>query len=98
MMHAMTSPYFVINGNVIEESVKVKYLGHIICNDDDMMRQRRQLYVQGNVISRRFHMCSVEVKNMLFSYFLYTHVYMPVMVEVHCIELAQVEGGIQQCL
>ena len=26
-------PFFVINGNVIEESVKVKYLGHIICKD-----------------------------------------------------------------
>ena len=60
-------------GNVIEESLKVKYLGHIICNDltddDDMMRQRRQLYAQGNVISRRFHMCSVEVYNMLFRTF-----------------------------
>ena len=53
--------------------VKVKYLGHIICNDlsddDNMMRQRRQLYAQGSVISRRFHMCSVEVKKMLFRTF-----------------------------
>ena len=32
-------------------------------DDDDMMRQRRQLYAQGNVLSRRFHMCSLEVKN-----------------------------------
>ena len=58
---------------MIEESVKVKYIGHIICNyltdDDDMMSQRRQLYAPGNVISRRFHMCSVEVKNMLFRTF-----------------------------
>ena len=54
-------------------ALNFKYLGHIICNDltddDDMMRQRRQLYAQGNVISRRFHMCSVEVKNMLFRTF-----------------------------
>ena len=46
-MHAITTPSFVINSNVIEESVNVKHLGHIICNDlsddDDMMRQRRQL-------------------------------------------------------
>ena len=34
-------------------------------DDDDMMRQRRQLYAQGNVLSRRFHMCSLEVKNVL---------------------------------
>ena len=64
-MHAITTPSCAINGNVIEESLKVKYLGHIICNDltddDDMMRQRRQLYAQGNVISRRFYICSVEV-------------------------------------
>ena len=45
-MHAITTPSFVINGNVIEESVNVKHLGHIIydlSDDDDMMRQRRQL-------------------------------------------------------
>ena len=74
IMHALTTHYFVINGYVTEESVQVKYLGHIICNDlsdddDDMMRQRLQLYAQGNVISRRFQ-------------FLYTNVHVPVMVEV----------------
>ena len=35
----------------------------------DMMRQRRQLYALGNVLSRRFHMCSIEVKNTLFRSF-----------------------------
>ena len=30
-------------------------------DDADMMRQRRQLYALGNVLSRRFHMCSIEV-------------------------------------
>ena len=34
---------------------------HILTNDmtdgADMMRQRRQLYALGNVLSRRFHMC-----------------------------------------
>ena len=72
MMHALTTHAFVINGYVIEESVKVKYIGHIICNDlsdDDMMRQRLQLYAQGNVIFRLFQ-------------FLYTYVHVPVMVEV----------------
>ena len=34
-----------------------------------MMRQRRQLYALGNVLSRRFHMCSIEVKNTLFRSF-----------------------------
>ena len=62
MAHAPTA-VFTVNGSIIGESDKVKYLGHIICNDmsddDDMMRQRRQLYAQGNVLSRRFHMCSL---------------------------------------
>ena len=48
-------PSFIVNGDVIPESEKVKYLGHIICSDlsddEDMMRQRRHLYAQGNVIS-----------------------------------------------
>ena len=72
MAHA-APPVFTVNGSIIGESDKVKYLGHIICNDmsddDDMMRQRRQLYAQGNVLSRRFHMCSPEVKNVLFRTF-----------------------------
>ena len=36
----------------------MKYIGQIICSglsdDEDMMRQRRHLYAQGNVISRKF--------------------------------------------
>ena len=40
-------PSFIVNGDVIPESEKVKYLGHIICSDlsddEDMMRQRRHL-------------------------------------------------------
>ena len=58
MAHA-APPVFTVNGSIIGESDKIKYLGHIICNDmsddDDMMRQRRQLYAQCNVLSRRFH-------------------------------------------
>ena len=54
------SPSFIANGDVIPESEKVKYLGHIICSDlsddEDMMRQRRHPYAQGNVISRSYHM------------------------------------------
>ena len=61
-----------MNGDVIPESEKVKYLGHIICSDsddEDIMRQRRHLYAQGNVISRSLHMCSIAVKNTLFCTF-----------------------------
>ena len=72
MRHAVRHS-FIVNGDVIPESEKVKYLGHIICSDlsddEDMMMQRRHLYAQGNVISRTFHMCSIAVKNTLFRTF-----------------------------
>ena len=71
-MH-VPSPSFAVNETVICEVAKVKYLGHVIANDmshmtddADVMRQRRQLYALGNALSRRFHMCSIEVKNSLF--------------------------------
>ncbi len=55
-MMNVVRPSFIVNGDVIPESEKVKYLGHIRCSDDeDMMRQRRHLYAQGNAISRSFH-------------------------------------------
>ena len=67
------SPSFAVSDIAIGEVAKVKYLGHVITNDmtddADMMRQRRQLYALGNVLSRRFHMCSIEVKNTLFRSF-----------------------------
>ena len=53
------SPSFAVNDITIGEVANVKYLGHVITNDmtddADMMRQRRQLYALGNVLSRRFH-------------------------------------------
>ena len=71
-MH-VPSPSFAVNDTVIGEVAKVKYIGHVITNDmtddADMMRQRRQLYALGNVLSRCFHMCSIEVKNTLFRSF-----------------------------
>ena len=69
MRHAVC-PSFIVNGDVIPQSDKVKCLGHIICSDlsddEDMMRQRRYLYAKGNVLSRSFHMCSIDVKNTLY--------------------------------
>ena len=49
-----------------------KYLGHYITDDlsddDDINRQRRTLFVQGNIILRKFNniMCSLGVKLTLF--------------------------------
>ena len=64
-------PKFSLFQQVITEVDKVKYLGHFICSnrtdDEDMWRQRRQLYMRGNSLIRRFHMCTWETKITLFS-------------------------------
>ena len=63
-------PDFSLNSKRLVECEDVKYLGHIITNtlrdDKDILRQRRVLYAQGNMLVRKFHMCSVEVKIQLF--------------------------------
>ena len=69
----VVAPLFKVNDSIIPEVSHVKYLDHFISNDGiddlDIMRQRRQLYVQGNMLTRRFHMCSLDVKNTLFRTF-----------------------------
>ena len=53
----------------------MKYLGHVIRNDlnddDDILRATQQLYCQGNVLLRSFHMCSLGVKLSLFRTYCY---------------------------
>ena len=64
-------PVFTLNGKIIDESDTVRYLGHILCNSGkdgkDIMRQCQQLYARGNVLLRKFHMCSMSVKIQLFN-------------------------------
>ena len=65
-------PLYTLNGEVIKEVESVRYLGHIISNDGskydkDIMRQCQQLYARGNVLLRKFHMCSMDVKVKLFN-------------------------------
>ena len=66
----LTFPDFHLSGNVLSVSVKTKYLGHFMTDqmsdDDDMYRQRRMLYAQANMLVRKFHFCSEEVKISLF--------------------------------
>ena len=46
------------------------YLGHILSfdgsDDNDIQRQCGRVYARGNSILRKFHMCSTEVKIVLF--------------------------------
>ena len=64
-------PLYTLNGEVIKEVDSVRYLGHIISSngkdDKDIMRQCQQLYARGNVLLRKFHMCSMDVKVKLFN-------------------------------
>ena len=54
---------FKLNGIILHVVASYKYLGHYITDflsdDDDINRQRRTLFVQGNIILRKFNMCSL---------------------------------------
>jgi hypothetical protein len=62
-----------LNGEQLKIVARTKYLGHFITNDlsdhTDIARQCRQMYVQGNTLIRKFHMCSIDVKVRLFKTF-----------------------------
>ena len=61
-----TNPKFKLNGIILHVVASYKYLGHYITDDlsddDDINRQRRTLFVQGNIMLRKFNMCSLCVK------------------------------------
>ena len=63
-------PAFYLSGQTMCVSKSTKYLGHIITatleDDEDMSRQRRMLYVQANMLVRKFHHCTTDVKVNLF--------------------------------
>ena len=64
-------PNVYLNREVILQVDSVKYLGHHRTNDlhDDLdiRRQSRAINVRGNILFRKFHMCSVSVKLKLFN-------------------------------
>ena len=66
-------PEFFLNDSLIPLVNNMKYLGHYLCNTGsdalDIDRQRKKIYVQGNSLIRKFHMCSVDVKLTLFQSF-----------------------------
>ena len=63
-------PTFTLNNEHVPTVDSFKYLGHILStngsDDLDIQRQRKKIYAQGNSILRKFKMCSIEVKVMLF--------------------------------
>jgi len=69
----LTFPSFTLNDEMINVCDVVKYLGHMMTDDftddKDIYRQCRKLYAQGNMLVRKFHMCTIEVKVSLFRSF-----------------------------
>ncbi len=63
-------PSFLLSDRSLDVVKRVRYLGHIInedlCDDDDIQRQCCKLYAQANMLARRFHMCTDDVKVSLF--------------------------------
>ena len=63
-------PDFYLCGAKLNVCTEVMYLGHFftedLCDDKDISRQCRKLYAQGNMLVRKFHMCSPDVKSALF--------------------------------
>ena len=66
-------PKFVLSSSILPVCSEIKYLGHFICDnlkdDKDIHRQRCKLYAQANILMRKFHKCSVDVKVSLFKAF-----------------------------
>ena len=67
---ALSFPSFYLSGQALSVCNSTKYLGHIITDqmddDEDMYRQRRVLYAQANMLIRKFHFCTDDVKISLF--------------------------------
>ena len=71
-------PEIKLRGVTLHVVATFKYLGNYISDDlsdgDDINKQHRTLYVQGNIILRKFCMCFLEVELSLFrSYCLHMH-------------------------
>ncbi len=63
-------PSFYLGNQVLNVVNKIKYLGHIIRDylndDDDVQHQCCKLYGKANMLARKFYMCTVDVKIVLF--------------------------------
>ena len=68
--YKLKCPTVSLAGRVIPNLNSVKYLGVILTDnlqdDEEIMKQIRSLYAHGNVLLRKFGLCSSEVKQQLF--------------------------------
>ena len=72
-MKYINIPNFLLNNVLLTRVTKYKNLGHcisdVLSDDDDMARQYRQIYAQGNALLRNNCMCTESVKITLFRSF-----------------------------
>ena len=73
-------PKLYLNNKRINNVATVKYLGHIftdkLLDDEDILRQRRYLYMRGNILKRKFYLCSIATKVEIFKSYC-TQMYTP---------------------
>ena len=59
-------PDFTLDGMKLKSVSSFRYLGHILqnneCDDDDIAREIRNLFVRTNILKRMFHKCTLTVK------------------------------------
>ena len=71
----VTPPDIILNNCTIKYVSKFKYLGHIISNtytdDDDIIKELRNMYGRGNTIINQFKYMTLDVKVQLFKSFCY---------------------------
>ena len=69
-MKSLCIPTIRLCGQLLKFTNLKKYLGCIISNDltdnEDIKRQTRCTYTQGNVLIKKFRKCTIEVKTKLF--------------------------------
>ncbi|KAJ2938898.1 hypothetical protein O0L34_g17708 [Tuta absoluta] len=65
-----TVPSVYLDGAQVRRVAVFRYLGHMLTedlkDDDDIERERRALAVRCNMLARRFHRCTSDVKKTLF--------------------------------
>ena len=70
-----TFPVFKLAGSNLLFVDNLKYMGHIIdnnlCDDGDIYRELKSLFVRASLLCRRFHRCSLQVKLKLFVHFVF---------------------------
>ena len=70
LLRRVDLPTLQLGGLDLKITHSVKYLGHSLTSDlkddDDIARQCRVLYAQGNILLRKFFMCTLDVKLKMF--------------------------------